>query len=346
MGEVAVSRRYYAGRSCTHKDIPWDRWAGVTSGHLTPHAHRLAVLAGSSWSFDVASQRLKQFCGIRLSDQTIREVTDRAGAEAGQWLANSPEPLANLQKAQGNGEFYTDGTCVNTRAGWREMRINIFAVRPAGPSVGPEQWSDRYLPPTEARLAWGGIHECRALGPQWRVRADALGWNEGRGLSVLADGAKWIWNQVAQHLPASECVVDVFHISEHLHACGRTLFGETSPQAQTWAEQQLNSLIGHGPMRLFKNLENPADPAAKHPAVQALMEYLKPNIDGLWYADRLRRGLPIGSGMVEGACKNVIGRRMKCNSARWLAERADHMASLCCLHYSDHWEQFWARLAA
>ena len=66
----------------------------------------------------------------------------------------------------------------------------------------------------------------------------------------------------------------------------------------------------------------------------------------LAYRDRLRRGLPIGSGMVEGACKTVVGRRLKCNGARWLAGNADRMTALCCLLYSGQWETYWSEKAA
>jgi len=66
----------------------------------------------------------------------------------------------------------------------------------------------------------------------------------------------------------------------------------------------------------------------------------------LAYRDRLRRGLPIGSGMVEGACKTVAGRRLKCNGARWLAGNADRMTALCCLLYSGQWETYWSEKAA
>lgn len=344
VGEVTLSRRYYACRGCRKKQVPWDAWAGL-HGHLTPQAYRLAVLAGSSWSFDVASERLGQFCGIRLSDQTIRRVSNEAGQRAQAWLKKSEKALEKLRETPGNGEFYTDGTCINTREGWREMRLSIFAKREAGPAASPQEWAKRYLPRPGARLALGGLLTSEELGLQWKSVAGRLGWGKGRGISALGDGAKWIWKQVTEHLPESECVVDVYHVSEHLHDCGRALHGEQSGAGRTWAEHRLDLLIANGPMQLLTQLEQDGKSSPTQ-AIEGLIAYLKPNIDGLWYRDRLRRGLPIGTGMVEGACKNVVGRRMKCNSARWLPERAGHMVALCCLHYSDQWERFWANRAA
>ena len=119
IGDVSVSRRYYACRRCRGVQIPWDDWAGLGHDHLTAGARRLAVLAGSSWSFDVASDRLKEFCGLRISDQTIRRVTEAAGAAVSEWCERAPAATATCRNAAGHGEFYTDGTCVNTTQGWR-----------------------------------------------------------------------------------------------------------------------------------------------------------------------------------------------------------------------------------
>ena len=45
--------------------------------------------------------------------------------------------------------------------------------------------------------------------------------------------------------------------------------------------------------------------------------YVAERRDRMRYDDYLRRGLPVGSGRVEAACKTVVGRRMKCTGMRW-----------------------------
>jgi len=60
------------------------------------------------------------------------------------------------------------------------------------------------------------------------------------------------------------------------------------------------------------------------------------------YAYRLHTGRSIGRGMVEGAAKNLIGKRLKQTGARWAVGNADAMASLSSLSYSDHWDLYWA----
>jgi hypothetical protein len=59
------------------------------------------------------------------------------------------------------------------------------------------------------------------------------------------------------------------------------------------------------------------------------------------YCARLYAGEAIGSGMVEGACKNVIGKRLKQTAARWELGNVQKMAVLCCCCYSDFWTTYW-----
>jgi hypothetical protein len=72
-----------------------------------------------------------------------------------------------------------------------------------------------------------------------------------------------------------------------------------------------------------------------------LLAFLRPNRDRMWYRDRLAAGLPIGSGMIEGGCKNTIGARLKLNNARWRIRRAERMGTLRRVDASDQWPNFW-----
>ena len=56
-------------------------------------------------------------------------------------------------------------------------------------------------------------------------------------------------------------------------------------------------------------------------------------------------GRSIGSGMVEGAAKNLVGKRLKQTGARWRVDRVNAMAELCCLIYSNDWDAYWATAA-
>jgi hypothetical protein len=79
----------------------------------------------------------------------------------------------------------------------------------------------------------------------------------------------------------------------------------------------------------------------KQKAVHSLVEYLRKHKDRLCYAQRLSAGQVIGSGLIEGACKNLVGRRLKQTGACWRLERANRIAVLCAALYSDQWKLCW-----
>jgi hypothetical protein len=178
--------------------------------------------------------------------------------------------------------------------------------------------------------------------------AERLNLSRGRGVSALADGALWIWKQTREQLPDAEQNLDVYHLREHLFDAAGALHGRGSDAASQWAESQFMTLMREGSKRYLHDHLIPqtrqakADgPRGEYEALRAWSQYVWSNRGRLRYADRLERGLPIGSGQVEGACKTVVGRRLKLNSARWRPERAEHIAALTCLHYGDLWKAYW-----
>ena len=76
-------------------------------------------------------------------------------------------------------------------------------------------------------------------------------------------------------------------------------------------------------------------------ALGAMMNYFAGHQQRLNDAVRLRRGQSIGSGMVEGAAKNLIGRRLKANNARWCEANVNRLAGLCAALYRETWGIYW-----
>jgi hypothetical protein len=313
---------------------PLDERLGV-AGFVSPHAQRLLCLAGASWSFDRAAANLKEFCGLSVCDNTIRDACHRHGAAMRDWQRDDPAASAAFRAAGGDVEFQTDGTSVNTTAGWREMRLSIFAKRHRGqPVTGPDDWDQRDLPAPSARVIQAGIRTADHLGPSWRRMAARLGVRQTSAITALADGAKWIWHQVGKHLPGAQGVLDIYHASAQLWAAARARFGEGTAAARAWAEGRRATLLAAGAAGLLEELAGGE--------WQGVRDYFVPHTDHTDYAGRLAAGQSIGSGLVEGACKQVIGRRLKQTGARWKVRRVERMATLCAVQASGQWEGYWA----
>lgn len=348
VGEVTVGRRYYASRDCDCKQVPWDDWAGIPAGHkLTVQTRRMVTLVGSCWSFDEASAKLGELCQLQVSNDVIRRVCNAEGEQAKQWLTESPEPAEAMARATGELEFYSDGVQVNTVDGWREMRISVFAKRATAAPAQPSQWRERVLEKPACRVAWAAIAASNVVGSSWRRMLEYLGLQDTPRLSVLGDGARWIWDEAAKRFKLIvnvEWVVDVYHVGEHVHDCAQKMFGVHTPQAKQWGTARVEELIemeGPGFIARLREHQAAAGDQKSRDALDGLIRYLTENHDSLWYRTRLAEGLPIGSGLVEGTCKNTIGKRLKLNNPRWRVRRAENMAALRCLHYGKLWEAYW-----
>lgn len=319
-------------------------------GHrsLTEAARRMVTLAGTSWPFDRAAKHLKTFCHIEVSDDTIERVCQEEGERAKTWMTESNEPVKAFARAKGLAEFSTDGVKINTVGGWREMRVSVLARREPALPCEPKDWDKRVLNDPTVRLASCRIADADHVGAGWAQLSRRVGLQRCDQLSVIADGAKWIWEQAAKRLSKrAQWCIDVYHVSQHLHDCGKSIFGE-GPAARAWADERLMHALSHNGVKLIERLENErlALEAKHHVALDGLLGYLRDNRDRMWYRQRLQTGLPIGSGLIEGACKNTIGSRLKANSARWRVRRAERIGTLRCLDDSALWEAYWSARAA
>ena len=60
------------------------------------------------------------------------------------------------------------------------------------------------------------------------------------------------------------------------------------------------------------------------------------------YDAYIAKGYPIGSGVVESACRHIVGLRLKCTSATtWQEDNAEAVVQLRCLSASGDWNRFW-----
>lgn len=342
---MKVRRVNFVCRKCGVGSHPLDERLGI-EGSTSRQAQRLLCLAAASWSFDVAARRLQEFCGVSASDNYIREVSQRQAPQMAQWQRESPEALQAFTQAAGEVEFTTDGTTVNTWEGWREMRLGIFAKRRCGPPAVADQWKDRELPACEARIAFAAIEKSDRFGARWGRWVQRLRIRDTSRVSVLADGARWIWEEASMHLAGATEVLDIYHALEHVGATAKALHGEGTGAAQAWSDACRQDLLQTGWPGIRERLEATRAVLTRkthRQSLKALTSYLKNNRTRLGYPQRLTEGRAIGSGQAEGACKHMIGRRLKQTGARWRVRRVNRMAALCCLMYSDHWDSYWAR---
>ena len=253
----------------------------------------------------------------------------------------------DFQKAEGEVEFTTDGTCINTRnddgkAEWREMKVGILSKRECGERADPSEWDSRELPEPSIVSAFAAIENKEEF--QERCQAVARRLGVSNVASALGDGALWIWNIVLFVFGKTAECLDIYHALEHVAACGKILYGSGSDFTE-WLDRMRLVLLSEGfegmDRELASLLASGKLSLGERVAVKSLYKYLDNNRDRLPYGERLASGRAIGSGQVEGACKNLVGRRLKQTGACWRVERANRVAVICALLYANQWKPYW-----
>ena len=136
----------------------------------------------------------------------------------------------------------------------------------------------------------------------------------------LADGASWIWDRVKDLAnEESVLILDFYHAGEHLGEICKELYGEQSEEYrrsfERWRglfwEGRVSEVIGE-----LKEIRAKSR-GKKREMLQREISYFQANEGRMRYEEYRRMRLPIGSGTVESACKNVIGGRMKQGGMTW-----------------------------
>jgi hypothetical protein len=344
LGAVVLWRAYFSCQACGLGGYFVDRVLGL-EGFLTRQATRLVCLLGGRHSFAAAERLLTECCGWKVSDERIRRACQAEAKRIADFRADSPAVAAAFAAAAGDVEFQTDAAKVNTTGGWRDMKIGIFARRERGEAATPAAWDDRDLPAPTTRVAFAAIQAIDDFAPRWGEWAVRLGLEDRTTITVLGDGADWIWNAASRQFGACHQVLDIYHAAEHVSDAGKGLFGEGTAAAAAWLEQGCRLLLSDGWAGLCDHIgatlvKSPE--LAGHAALAELTGYFAAHTGRLNYCHRRYTGQSIGSGMVEGAAKNLVGRRLKQTGARWEVENVNRMAERCCLTYSDHGNLYWA----
>ena len=141
-------------------------------------------------------------------------------------------------------------------------------------------------------------------------------------------------------------VLDVMHVLEYLWKAAYCFHAEGSREAEAWVTERLRALLsGHDPSQVAAGIRRSATrqglSSADRKPTDACARYLINNRKLLDYAKALRRGYPIATGVVEGACRYLVKDRMDRTGARWSLQGAEAVLRLRALHSSGDFDEYW-----
>jgi hypothetical protein len=166
--------------------------------------------------------------------------------------------------------------------------------------------------------------------------------HEFKHIVCIADGARDLWLFFRKKYPDAIHVVDFFHVCEHLSKLSKLLFKDSS-DAKAWYKKYRTILKkdSNGASKVIRAVRYRRSKTKENPEIEVELKYLQRNRRRMNYFELKQNKLPIGSGVVEAACKNLIGARMKKSGMRWSINGGQTVLTLRSLVLSNRWEHFW-----
>jgi hypothetical protein len=162
---------------------------------------------------------------------------------------------------------------------------------------------------------------------------------------ALTEGAEARQQQLRTHFPRYTLLLDIIHAAEYLWDTANALLGEPHPHRAAWVRADLEPLLAGQTDAVIAAVEAeghaPTYTAAQRQAVRRTVGYYRRNRPPMRYDEYLARGWPIGTGVVEGACRHLVKDRMEQSGMRWTKGGAQGVLDLRAVRLNGHWEAYW-----
>jgi hypothetical protein len=162
----------------------------------------------------------------------------------------------------------------------------------------------------------------------------------------LCDGQEALWQACADGVLDEERVeiLDLLHVTPRLWAAAKLLYGEKSKEVLQFVRQRVTQVLEGKVETVLRTVRRLARerglPKANKKALSRICSYLHKNRQRLRYDEYLRRGYPIASGVIEGACRHLIKDRMERAGMHWTLGGAQAMLDLRSVWIGGYWEAF------
>jgi hypothetical protein len=276
--------------------------------------------------------------GVTMRTQDLREHTRKAAEASAHKMGTrlSKGEKKNAKRMATVAAVYTIAPFVRTP---EELVGDSNTPRPGPPRPRPEQkrvWASIEKTPEEVIKEL--LQEAR-----YRDPTDEKIW------VALVDGNKSqirILKRLAKKNGLDlTIIVDLIHVIEYLWDAGRVFHPAPGAELENWVRHRLLEILRgksglmRGGMRRSATLRGLSVKARK--PVDDCARYLSNHSPYLRYDRYLAKGLPIATGVIEGACRHLVKDRMAVTGARWSLDGAEAVLRLRALRSSRDFDEYW-----
>jgi hydroxypyruvate isomerase len=277
--------------------------------------------------------------GVVMLPRDLREATRKAAQgqapKLGQRLAKGEK--RNRKRMATVAAVYTVAPYVRTP---EQVVRSLAPLHEAAPA----------RPPVEHKRVWASLEktpeEVLEEAFQEGLRRDPARQKSWVG---LVDGnetqLKLLKALAGKHKVELTIIMDVMHVSEYLWSASVAFHEEASPQREQWVGERLHNVLLGNAAQVAAGMRRSATLrglSKKHRGpVDAAARYLLNHQQYMHYDRYLAAGLPIATGVIEGACRHLVCDRMD-GAARWSLKGAEAVLRLRALRCSGDFEPYWS----
>lgn len=366
-GEMRVNRTLYVPRGSSGRSIcPLELRAGIVGRYWTPRAAGIAAIAVATMTPCECAQIFAEQGGMQPSTSSLDRLPK---VLSGAWEKKRLHFEEELRTTEEVNELATalvvslDGVQTPMKDGGRAEKRSQEGKRAMGPAGFREVAC--------ATLTLVDIHGERletiryARMPQEK-KIDVKKWVQAEARSILeatpgldvmfvADGAPDLWafaDELEEALGIEDMykVLDAYHAFERMKKAFDAYHGEGSAESLGVFEEHRKRLKEDpggldGLLRALRYRRNRSR-GERRKAIAQQIRYFENNRERMQYVEVRDRNLPIGSGIVEAACKTLVTQRLKRSGMSWSQEGGEAILTLRSLLQSNRWHRGWALLAA
>ena len=161
----------------------------------------------------------------------------------------------------------------------------------------------------------------------------------------LVDGEKKLRELMKTFFGPICIILDIFHVLEYLWKAAHLFYSEGSNEAELWTRGMLYSLLRGKVEDIIlylkyclqeKDLLN-----SQRNTLKKVIGYLNGGKEHMKYDEYIEKGYPIGSGVVEGACRNLVKDRMERSGMHWTKSGAEAVLGIRSLELNGFLDDYW-----
>jgi hypothetical protein len=346
-GEVELERTLYRTSRNSQTHCPLELNTGLVEGFWTPQAAKQAIHLVSLLTPVECENVFKEFGLMSPSKSSIDRLPKNLSKHWDDNRLSLERKLLNQYEIPEVAAFFAvslDGVMLSTRY----AQVLPFDSRWAEACCGTVSYFDAQgeLLNTQYLARMPERHK-RTLKEQLSMHFDII--REQRpDLEVvkIADGARDNWTFLDGELPSGECVLDFYHASQHLNDAFQAIHGKDTAEAFVNFKKYRSILLDkeNGIQKVLNHLKYQKRKGVSHKRLQTEITYFTRHRERCHYAKLRAENKPIGSGIVEAACKTVVQMRLKRSGQHWNDDGGQAILTFRALLLSKQLDDAWKEI--